>query len=160
MYSRALIYAKKNNLQIIWPTWFSIHPGRIIKLKKDKRWYNDLFVNNSDYIGGWRKLVLLATKKKLQITQKIPDNLNDYSNTIFCFWGYYGHPLENIRNDSIILFEDLKRNLNKKNLIVFDYDYHNKIGVHIRLGDFLINQTNEISTELNSRIPIQWYIML
>lgn len=158
MYTRALIYAKKNNLQIIWPTWFSIQLDRIIKCKKDKRWYNDLFVNRSGYIGGWKKLLLLATKKKILITQEIPNNLNEYKNTIFCFWGFYGHPLENIKNDSSILLTDLIRNLHKKNLKVFQYDFNNKIGIHIRLDDFKTYNTNDISIKLNSRIPLQWYV--
>jgi len=158
MYARALIYAKKNNLEIIWPTWFSFQLDRILKCKKEKRWYNDLFINRSGYIGGWKKLLFLATKKKILITQEIPNNLIEYKNTIFCFWGFYGHPLESIKNDSSILLSDLKRNLHPKNLNVFEYDYTNKIGIHIRLDDFRIYNPDEISNKVNSRIPLPWYI--
>lgn len=157
VYARAVIYAKKNGLEIIWPTWFSIQLNRIIGFKKDKRSYHDLFVNRSGYIGGLRKLVLLATKRKVLVRHEI-DNLDDYSNTIFCFWRFYGDPFEGIRNDSKILYDDLRRNLHKKNLKVLSYDYENKIGVHVRLDDFKVNASREISSEENVRTPIQWYV--
>jgi hypothetical protein len=84
--------------------------------------------------------------------------LNDYSNTIFCFWRFYGDSFEGIRNDSRILYDDLRRNLHEKSLRVFSYDYENKIGVHVRLDDFKANATSEISLEENVRTPIQWYV--
>jgi hypothetical protein len=158
VYARALIYAKKNDLEIIWPTWFSIQKNRIIGFKKDKRSYHDLFVNRSGHIGGLKKLVLLATKRKVLVRQEIQGNLDDYSNTIFCFWRFYGDPFEGIRNDSRILYDDLRRNLHKKNLKVFSYDYENKIGIHVRLDDFKVNASSEISSEENVRTPIQWYV--
>lgn len=161
MYSRALVYAKNNNLEIIWPTWFSVQLNRIIKFKKDKRWYNDLFTNRSGYIHGIKKIAYLLTKKKILITETIPSNLHEYEDTIFCFWGFYGKPLENILNENHIVLNDIKTNLHRKNQCAFDHDYNNKIGIHIRLDDFRTNNSineNKISSDLNNRIPIQWYI--
>ena len=68
-YARAVVYAAKNErIKIIWPTWPSIKLGPILRNEKDKRFYADLFKNNSGYISGLKKIVLRMTKKKMVVS--------------------------------------------------------------------------------------------
>lgn len=66
-YARAVIYVQKHeNAEMIWPTWFSFKLGPILRHESDKRFYNDLFVNHSGYIGGFKKANILITKKHIK----------------------------------------------------------------------------------------------
>ena len=59
IYSRAIVYGKKNGLEMIWPTWTSIHIGPYIRKEKDKRSYHNVFKPNIDDIRGVHKYLLL-----------------------------------------------------------------------------------------------------
>jgi len=132
-YARAVVFTKKNNLQMIWPTWFSFKIGTVLRNEFDKRFYNDLFINNSKYVGGFNKCLLLTTKQKVSESEK--DNFRDFDEKVIEFTGFYTL-FSDIINDSKIVYDDLVNNLNHKNKKALDFDFASSVSFHIRLGDF------------------------
>lgn len=62
-YSRAVVCSQKlPDCKFVWPTWPSLKLGTIIRNEKDKRFYNDLFTNHSDYISGLKKYISYQPK--------------------------------------------------------------------------------------------------
>ena len=152
-YSRALILSKKHNLSMIFPTWKSIKIGPYLRREKDKRFYGDLFKNNSGYIGGLKKVFLLLFSNK--ISYKNIDNIKDnqiavYDEFIMNFDGLLPY--------RDMIREDLIKNLNKKNKKALEYDFGNSVLIHIRLGDFAKANAEKLSSGANNlSIPVKWY---
>lgn len=156
IYARALVFAKKNQFDFIWPTWLSFKIGPYIRCEKDKRLYNDLFSNNSGYVQSLNKLFKLVFYKKIK-EEHFNTNL-PYDNTIIVFDKYIMdfEPLLKYRN---IIRKDLIRNLKKENLKALKYEFSNSISVHVRLGDFSVSSEKDLSAgKDNSRLPIMWYV--
>lgn len=128
---RALIYAKKNNLEIISPTFKSYKIGPFLRNENQKRLYDFAF---DDSVRGIKKLWLLLFSNKILIFKSFGDG----------FKSLYG-------------YEDfLKEKL--KSLVKEKYEedkYKDSICCHIRLGDFKSLENKEISN--NTRLPISWY---
>lgn len=156
IYGRALVFAKKNNRELIWPTWASIKVGPYLRKEKDKRFYGDLFNNNSGYVTGIKKIILLFVKSSIQL-ERVIDKKN-IKEDIVIFDKYIGD-FKDIRYDSQIIREDLVKNLKGKNRKALEMDFTNSVCVHIRLGDFQIAGYDKLKSGVdNSRIPIDWYI--
>lgn len=155
-YARAVVFARQHeNCKIIWPTWFSFKLGPVLRRELDKRFYNDLFENNNGSIGGWKKMTLLATKKRVPESEK--HNIEQFDDKIIEFTGFEGC-FEEILYDSAIVYEDLKKNLRKKNRKPLEADFHDAIGVHIRLGDFgRVSEAEVKAGRHDSSLPIYWY---
>lgn len=152
-YARALVFAKKNNYELIWPTWPSIKLGPIIRNEKDKRFYNNLFGNNSNYIDGIRKIKLL--KNKPNVSEE--DKNGQYDESIVVFEKFIGS-FKDIKYDSAMILEDLERNLKNKKALE-GFNPQDGICVHIRLGDFSRVSVQEVkSGRHDSALPIEWYV--
>lgn len=155
-YARAVVFAKKNNCQVIWPTWFSIKIGPLIRNEIDKRFYNDLFENNSNYIDGLKKVQYLLTKQILKEDSK--KNIDKLNEKIIEFTGFDTW-FEEIKYDSKLVYDDLVSNLQNHNKRCLYFDFSNSISVHVRLGDFGKVSEKEIKEgRNNSRLPINWYV--
>lgn len=156
-YGNAYAFSKMHNLQMIWPTWMSINPYTFLRNEKDKRLYNNLFKNNSNYIDGFDKFHLLHTKKKVYDMPKNEDNvvymyhkpISRFDENLFEYIDLYR---EEIKNDII-------RNLTPKNKKVYDkINFYDGIVVHVRIGDFTKVSTDELKNgENNARIPVSWF---
>lgn len=158
-YARAVVYTKKHkNARMIWPTWFSLKLGPILRRESDKRFYNDLFVNKSEYISGLKKAYFLLTKKhikeqEISKNQKSDDCIVEFEGFENCF--------EEIINDSNIVYEDIVRNLNPKYKAALSFDGKNSICMHVRLGDFARVSWEEVKSGKHcSAIPIEWYVCM
>ena len=130
--ARAYILAQKEHAIFINPTWCKFSPGPFIRREIDKRHYFGLFRRYGVY--GFHKLFILLFKRK-QVTKVeglgsyFVDILDDYL-TVKNYFEYSVHP-------SV---------LNKLNDIIFD----DVIGVHVRLGDYV----------LSLRTNIEWYLSI
>lgn len=158
-YARALKLAKETGCGFVWPSWRSIKLGPYLRREKDKRFYGDLFHNNSGYIDGIRKSLLLRTKKKVRVktasdVEKAPDNsLLVFDDFTMNFQGLLDFR-EEIRNDLI-------KNLHRKNQKALEGDFSKCVNVHIRLGDFCKANTEALkSGSNNTSLPIEWYVNL
>ena len=68
-YAQAIIYAHEHDCKIIHPTWPSIKLGPYIRHERDKRFYGDLFTNNTGEISGLQKSRLLLFSRKINASQ-------------------------------------------------------------------------------------------
>lgn len=156
-YARAVVYASKHeNVKMIWPTWFSLKLGPILRGEKDKRFYNDLFRNGSGYIDGVKKTSLLLTKKKIKEKDALLNS--DFDDKIIEFEGFEGC-FEPIMQDSKIVYDDIVKNLAKKNIKALEFNGKDAICMHVRLGDFTrVTWEEVLSGKHCSSIPIEWYV--
>lgn len=155
IYARALIYAEKYHLQIIWPTWFSFRIGPWLKHEMDKRTYHDLFVNNSGYINGLMKYYLLATSSK----DECSDSMKDKTKIVLFTYNHMKMSFEDLIPYRELIVTDLEKNLQGRNTIYKNFDYKNTIAVHVRLGDFKpLTESKLAAGKNNLRIPISWYV--
>ena len=154
MYSRAFKFAKENNCEFIWPTWKSIKIGTWLRGEKDKRFYGDLFRNNSGYVGGIKKKWKLHTAKK--VTEETFDSKGDNQVVIFDKYIMDYSYFEEYRNE---IKQDLIKNVQKKNRKACEFDGSRSICAHIRLGDFLKADTNALQSGINNMsTPVGWYV--
>lgn len=159
-YARAMVYTKKHeDCVLIWPTWPSVKLGPILRHEMDKRFYNDLFINNSGYIDGVKKLSLLLRKKHISESEfLIGSNLPD--DCIVDFTGFAGC-FDAIINDSAVVKADIVKNLNPKHNAALFFDGKNSICMHVRLGDFDRVTLEEVKAGKHcSAIPIEWYVQM
>ncbi len=153
-YSRALIYANENCYKLIWPTWPSFKIGPYLRRELDKRFYGDLFVNNSGYVDGIEKFKILAFNKK--INQDDVESVKDNDVVIF---DKFKMNFEGIKKYRDVIRDDLIKNLSEKNKKALDFDFTNSISVHIRLGDFGAPSVDKLKRGCNNTsIPIEWYV--
>ncbi len=154
-YARAVVYARKNNCELIWPTWPSLKLGPILRREKDKRFYIGLFRNNSHYIGGIKKAGLLLTKKKVPENTPVGSVPDD---SIVVFEGMDDCFLP-IINDSKSVFDDIVENLSPNSKKALAFQASKAICVHIRLGDFAKATIEEVlSGKHCCAIPLEWYV--
>lgn len=150
-YSRALVYAKKHNCQMIWPTWPSIKVGPWLRRENDKRFYHNLFRNHAGHVQGWKRLRLLFSKR-------VPEGEVLESGQVMEFCGM-DDLFEPFLNEYEIIRDDLYKNLLEKNRKGLDFDFNNSISVHVRLGDFSQADKEALKRGTdNTRLPITWYV--
>jgi len=128
---RALVYAKKENLEIISPTFPSIKIGPYLRMESQKRNYKYTF---KESINGIRKLWLIIFSNKIVIFKSFGDGFNS-------LYGYEDFLKEKFKSLTRVDFDEKK--------------YQNSICCHIRLGDFKKSINEEFGN--NTRLPIKWY---
>lgn len=158
-YARAVVYAAKDDrVKLIWPTWPSVKIGPILRNEKDKRFYLDLFRNNSKYICGIKKVLLRLCKKK--VTEEQYRDAVDSCGKIVELVGFEGC-FDSILQDSKIVKEDLVRNLAPKNKKAIEFRADNAICMHVRLGDFKRATMEQVlSGQNDASIPVEWYALI
>ncbi len=129
---RSLVYSKKENLEIISPTFKSLKIGPYLRNEKQKRLYPYNYKNS---IGGFKKLFLLLFRKNI----KYIGGFGDGFNSLYGFEKF-------LKKEFKYLIKE-KANLTK---------YKDSICCHIRMGDFAISKDGKIIN--NTRIPLNWYI--
>lgn len=156
IFSYAVVCAKKNGADLIWPTWPSIKVGPWIRREKDKRFYGDLFKNDGTYIGGLRKVALLLFGKKHTI-----DNVDDEKanwDGVLLYSGFrmrFGD-LVNDRNEIKSRLFSIAR---KEHLRSLEHDFTNEVNIHVRLGDFQKANVSQLNAGAdNTSIPMEWYV--
>lgn len=158
-YARAIVYAKRNrNIKVIWPTWVSLKIGPILRGEKDKRFYSDLFDNNSGYIDGVRKVYILTTKQHFSENEakkiEVPDDcVVDFTGFEGCF--------KEIIDDSQFVYSNIVANLKPRNRKALEFKAKKSICMHVRLGDFSRVSWREVKSGRHcSAIPIEWYVKM
>ncbi len=150
-WARFILATQKYGLTPIFPTWFQIKLGPILRKETDKRFYFNLFKKNPKEIGGIRKLILLLKHSLVTedylvyLKSSIPPQKNNIK--IIVFTGLKDYFDSIIKEHTFIYDKLLKmtRNEHKKGLY---FDFRKTMSVHIRLGDFKGSRAT----------PIQWYI--
>lgn len=156
-YTRALKLAKENGCEFVYPSWRSVKVGPYLRHEKDKRFYGNLFKNNSGYVSGIKKSKLLRfANKKVVLNEEDVKNAPDGSLLIYKDFTMNFNGILDFRND---IKEDLIRNLNDKNRKPLTDDFSNVINVHVRLGDFNVANKGQLAGGANNTsLPIEWYV--
>ncbi len=157
IYSRALILSNKYNMKLIWPTWSSIKIGPWIRHEKDKRFYANLFQNNSSYVSGLKRMKYLLTKSKMLLRNESQLFNVKVDETIFLY-NNFQMEFKDLIDYHDLISADIERNLNSKYREVLNFDCSNAINIHVRLGDFSVANKNKLQMGYNNtRTPIDWY---
>lgn len=155
-YTRALVFADRNKLPLIWPSWANIPVGRIISCSADKRLYRSLFVNCTGCIDGFNKMRVFASHQTVSERYGI-EKLNDIDRKIIVFKGME-NTFETIEGYHEFIKDHLTKNINPKNNGYLNFDPKDAICIHIRLGDFYRATEDElILGKHNASTHVSWY---
>lgn len=155
IYSRALIFAKKNKYRLIWPTWPSLKIGPWIRHEKDKRFYGDLFQNNMCAIDGLKKEELLLFSHKIPVSKW--NRNKQYSSNDVIEYDYFKMGFDELKPYQRYIKSNLNNILSSKSRSYAEDDFQKAVNVHIRLGDFSANPEKLANGANNTRISISWY---
>lgn len=156
IFAHSVIFAEKNDAELIWPTWPSIKLGPWIRRERDKRFYSDLFKNDGNYIGGMKKAAILLFGKKhivdnIDVTEMKEQGVVLYSGYRMCF-GELLYERDRIKS---CLYGITK----SKNLLSLQHDFTDEINMHVRLGDFIKADINKLNAGDESvSTPIDWFV--
>jgi hypothetical protein len=160
VYFHAVVMAKQVSGRIIAPTWSSVKIGPLLRMERSLRRYGTMFRAHPDEVHGPMKAVRLASlwpgHKRVQLgigrpVSIAPAGLTIVHATEFSFEGLHQHQAM-IRDRLLEILAtppDVRPNWGGG-------DY---AAVHIRLGDFLPTQPDQIITGRvpNMRISMAWY---
>lgn len=157
-WARAVVYAKKNNLQLINTTWKTLKLGPLLRGELDTRGYSNLFEENN--IKGLKKFSLLNFKKNYY-EKDVNQFTDEKKESVLTFTGMKNQ-MHDILDDYEIVKNELiniTRNEHLENIKKFD---GKGITVHIRMGDFAVpNSEDEIRNgKTNCKLPLKWYISI
>lgn len=153
-WARATVAVAKGECRLIEPTWPQIKIGPFLRRERDGRSYSNLFRKNCRAIKGLKRLSLLLIARRKN--EKYIDELED--GEIVLFDGMDGY-FSSILEDYDTVLHELCSIASKESLKGLSFDFKNSISVHVRLGDFSSQATQqEISRgKTNVRIPLEWY---
>jgi hypothetical protein len=136
--ARAFLIAQKNGWPIINPTWANMVIGPYLRGEKDKRHYFGLFKKTG--ISGIAKIFYLLFLKKIKY-----ENSTSGAQGIIVIEGLGNYFQDLIYEQSKVKFF-IYGILRKEIISNFEnVDFSNKIGIHIRLGDYPIERRKEIN---------------
>src|SRR6201996_677276 len=160
VYFHSVVLAKQAHAQIIAPTWSSVKIGPLLRMERSLRRYGTMFRPHPDEIHGPEKAARLASlwrgHKRLELCSGqplsvAPRGLTIVQATKFSFEGLHPHRAM-IRNRLLEILADPPA-------VPPAWGAGDFAGVHIRLGDFVPVQPDQIMTGkvANMRISMSWY---
>lgn len=166
LWSRAIIAAKEHKCGLIWPTWPSIKLGPWIRKEKDKRFYANIFHNNSGMIDGLNKYRLLLLSPKIYCKRYDDITWEAISDGTVIICEGYGleagelqMKFDDLKNYRELIFMSITDNLTEKGQRGLKFDANLAINVHVRLGDFSTTNLEALAKgKNNTRIGIDWYV--
>ncbi|MGE0325256.1 MAG: alpha-1,2-fucosyltransferase [Polyangiaceae bacterium] len=159
-WARAITYAERHDLPILFPTWPQVKIGSVLRRERDTRFYWDLFRSTSRYVTGTKRLALLATGKRVSWSlDKEPPGKAISRPSLLTFTGMEGH-FEAVLDDYALIRRELEAMSRQAQLQSVIVSKERWVGVHVRLGDFTpppSEQTLQYGHH-NYRIPLEWYV--
>ena len=160
VYFHAVVLAKQANGRLIAPTWSSVKIGPLLRMERSLRRYGTMFRAHPDEVGGPMKVLRLASlwpgHTRIQLGTGQPVSVARAGLTIvwateFSFEGLHQHR-EMIRDRLLEI-------LSTPPAVRPNWGAGDYAAVHIRLGDFVQVQPEQIitGTVQNMRISLAWY---
>ncbi|MCR5575738.1 MAG: hypothetical protein K6F56_01885 [Oscillospiraceae bacterium] len=148
--------AKEHGYEMIWPTWFSVKPGAILRREKDLRFYGDLFRNRAGYVDGLQKQRLIRRRNAIRVNKKQFDFSAVGDGAVILYSAFQ------MRFGSLVPYAEeiraeIVRNLSRKSARGLEGDMSRCVNIHVRLGDFAVNQDALKAGKNNTQIPVGWY---
>lgn len=158
-WARFMIATKEYRLRPIFPTWFQIRFGPILRGEKDKRFYHDLFCKPQGQIGGWRKLYLLSRLGRITEDEFLSNPQRfSFRKAIIVFEGErdYFRPLQGWDQ---FLYKEIRSMTDQRWLRRVDEMPDIPIGIHVRRGDFCDPKSMEDFKNKGAlKTPLTWFI--
>jgi len=141
--SRAVVGKEIRGGSVILPTMRQLKVGTFIRREKDKRTYGDIIRPRTakEWLDWWHVQTL---SKDNEYDLKKLHNVTSYEGL-----GNQFHDIQNYRNEIIQYIKSIS------NLSLEDSNKPYDIAVHIRLGDFQSDDSN--NQYQNTRIALDWY---
>jgi hypothetical protein len=160
VYFHAVVMARQANGRIIAPTWSSVKIGPLLRMERSLRRYGTMFRAHPDEVHGPMKAMRLAslwsghTRLQLGTGQQLnvaPNGLTIIQATEFSFDGLHQH--------RSMIRDRLLEILVAPPAVTPNWGAGDYAAVHIRLGDFVPEQPDQIITGrvANMRISLTWY---
>tara|TARA_B100001758_G_C18416572_1_gene620395 strand:+ start:401 stop:1249 length:849 start_codon:yes stop_codon:yes gene_type:complete len=142
-WARAILYAKRNNVQRIQTTWRTLKVGTFFRGERDKRMYFDLF-SGKDGISGFQKFLLLNFSNKVKVFSGMDDLFEPF------------------KKEHAFITSELFKIINPSHIKKISNFNNNSIGIHVRMGDFETPNNEKFlrNGHWNYRLPIKWYVAI
>lgn len=151
-FARALAYAEINGARLIWPEWFQLNIGPLLRGELVSRNYYKEFNTNITDVVLTEKLYRLSVMKRTTEPEALGQE-TALSNLIIEFEGMHGwfQPINECRD---LLLPLLLNRVRAQSMCAAG-----TIGVHVRRGDFKDATYQELYAggKRNLRTPIQWF---
>lgn len=159
-WARAMVFARRNNLSIIDPTWPNISIGAMVRNQADKRYYGNLFKPLEHSITGIKKWLLLFLSKKVwsdSAGQLLGPG--DCRHSVVYFFKGMDNYFADIIRDHAFVKQMLIDSACTVPSVVLGASRQPFIAVHVRLGDFAKTKSSDFikSGASNLRVPLVWY---
>lgn len=135
-WSRAVLFAMRNNCEMIAPSWTKFFRlGQWLRNERDKRYYTGQFTN-AGYVTGLRRLVLLTISRSNWINECDASALTmTGAGGVVVFRGL-GKYFEELLGGAEFIKQELVRIVNPRIMSRLSELPPRYIGVHVRRGDF------------------------
>jgi len=154
-WARCLAASRRQGWPMVWPTWKSYKPKNKRVNPYDHRVYADLFQPTGDYLHGWRKAAVLASRR--WIGEADAAEVPPARRCVVQFRGM-GGKFEPFLDQLELIRAELLAMTRKPHLAGYAPDPKAPIGIHVRRGDFVWQPDVETMVEKdNSALPIEWY---
>lgn len=154
-WARAVVFARKRQLPVVWPTWPQVKIGSLIRRERDTRFYTDLFQRPENYVGGLARVRALASSTRIS-EQEAATRSALGTRQLVVFKGMDGL-FSSILDASTLVRDELLSMTRDEHKA--GYQEQPGVAVHVRLGDFL--PAPEATLErgaYNYRIGLPWYL--
>jgi hypothetical protein len=136
------------------PRWFQFKVGPLLRGETDLRTYSGMFRATQEEISGFERVWTLATCP--QVEEAAADSRGGRSLVCFEGTGEYFRPLNGYNG---VLKRELEKAVRPKWLDHAAQAPAAPIGIHVRLGDFQIAQSEmDLILRGGIRTPMSWYI--
>ena len=164
IWARAAVFSHLNNFPMIAPNWAKLRLGPYLRGERDKRNYQSFFRTGS-YIPKWYCLPEFLYLKSNSVFNPIPELLETDQAQKNILYVFEGVPvwetcfMEIFRYQPVVkqqLVDMLSLSIQRE----FQAQQAPVIGVHIRMGDFKVQEpSTELTKEsVHSRTPLKWFI--
>ncbi|MEJ2534802.1 MAG: hypothetical protein P8008_04890, partial [Gammaproteobacteria bacterium] len=155
-WARCLVTARDRGWRVVWPTWKSHKPKNKRVNPYDHRLYDDLFLPTAEYVHGWRKPLVLASRRWMGEAEALAAPPS--RSCVVQFRGMAGK-FEPFLGEVDWVREQLLAITRPEHLAGYRAERPAPVTIHVRRGDFEWQPDQETRVRKdNSALPIEWYV--
>ena len=158
-WARFMIATKKRGLRPIFPTWFQIRFGPLLRGEKDPRFYQNLFRRPKGQIGGIKKLYLLSRGRRISEDDFCSSSQRMHQPPLVVVFEGERDRFKPLNGWHQFLLEALREMTKEKWLKKTEEIGKIPIGIHVRRGDFSLPESEkDFQTKGSLQTPLSWFI--
>ncbi len=160
-WARAVCFARRLGVPLLWPTWPQVKLGPILRKEVDKRFYISTFAATPAYVSGWPKLRCLFR------WPRVPEQLREQAlqdrrtNRLLVFEGLSGL-FEELRGNNALILDELLSIARAPHRSAWRGRGNAAIAIHVRHGDLQPAPNAQLLRDgvIGYRLPMSWYVAL